>query len=152
MKKAIMTALLAAVLLLSACGGEESAAYTAEDVQALLDAGVFTGEMEPVDGSIAAGLFGLDASTVEEITCYMAINTSVSADTVAVFVLTDEEAAQAAVSACESVVASRIESSAQDGPDQVPTLEDAVVSRQGSTVLLAVGETEPLAAALEELS
>ena len=153
MKKRIMTVLLSALLLLSGCGGGgEKSAYTAEDVTALLDAGAFSGEMEQVDGSVAAGLFGLDASTVEEITCYMAINSSVSADEVAVFVLADEEAAQAAESACQAHVESRIESSAQSCPDQVPKLEDAVIRRLGNTVLLAVGETEPLAKALEDLS
>ena len=153
MKKRIMTVLLSALLLLSGCGGGgEKSAYTAEDVTAILDAGAFSGEMEQVDGSVAAGLFGLDASTVEEITCYMAINSSVSADEVAVFVLTDEEAAQAAESACQSHVESRIESSAQYCPDQVPKLEDAVIRRLGNTVLLAVGETETLESVLASLN
>ena len=154
MKKHIIgSILLSAVLLLSSCGGKsEKTAYTAEDVTVLLDAGVFSGEMVQVDGAVAVGLFGLDAAAVEEITCYMAINSSVSADEVAVFVLTDEEAAQAAESACQAHVESRIESSAQYCPDQVPKLEDAVISRLGSTVLLAVGETEALLDALETLS
>ena len=107
MKKHIIgSILLSAALLLSSCGGKsEKTAYTAEDVTVLLDAGVFSGEMEQVDGAVAVGLFGLDAAAVEEITCYMAINSSVSADEVAVFVLTDEEAAQAAESACQAFCA-----------------------------------------------
>ena len=36
-------------------------------------------------------------------------------------------------------------------PDQVPKLEDAVISRLGNTVLLAVGETETLNRAIESL-
>ena len=154
MKKRVIPILLAVVLLLSGCSkaGSEKSAYTAEDVAVLLDAGAFSGEMEQVDGTVAAGLFGLDASTVEEITCYMAINSSVSADEVAVFVLTDEDAAQTAESACQAHVESRIESSAQYCPDQVPKLEDAVISRLGNTVLLAVGETDILADAIANLS
>ena len=153
MRRQAMAALLAVLLVLSGCGKKsEKTAYTADDVTALMDAGAFTGELEQVDGAVAAALFGLDSSTVVEITCYMAINTAVSADEVAVFVLTDEAAAKAASSACQAHVDSRTESSSQYCPDQVPKLEDAVISRQGSTVLLAVGETEPLAAALEELS
>ena len=152
MKKALICLLLTAVLALSACsGGGGKSAYTAEDVQTLLDAGVFSGEMEQVDSAVAAGLFGLDAATVEEITCYMAINSSVSADEVAVFVLTDEAAAQTAEEACVAHVELRMESSAQYCPDQVPKLEDAIISRLGSTVLLAVGETDSLKAAVESL-
>lgn len=154
MKRRVIPVLLAVALLLSGCGGKsgEKSAYSVADVTALLDSGAFTGDMEQVDGAVAAGLFGLDASTVEEITCYMATNSSVSADEVAVFVLADEDAAQAAESACQAHVESRIESSAQYCPDQVPKLEAAVISRLGATVLLAVGETEALAEAVEALS
>ena len=154
MKRRVMPVLLAVALLLSGCGGKsgEKSAYSAADVTALLDSGAFTGDMEQVDGAVAAGLFGLDASTVEEITCYMATNSSVSADEVAVFVLADEDAAQAAEEACVAHVELRMESSAQYCPDQVPKLEAAVISRLGATVLLAVGETEALAEAVEALS
>ena len=152
MKRRMIPVLLALVLLLSGCGGkEEKSVYTAEDVAALLDSGAFSGEMEQVDGNVAAGIFGLDAATVEEITCYMAINSAVSADEVAVFVLADEAAAQAAESACQIHVDSRIESSAQYCPDQVPKLEAAEIRRLGTTVLLAVGETETLSEAIEAL-
>ena len=50
MKKHIIgSILLSAVLLLSSCGGKsEKTAYTAEDVTVLLDAGVFSREMEQV--------------------------------------------------------------------------------------------------------
>ena len=153
MKKWMIPTLLAALLLLSGCGGaSEKSAYTAEDVTTLLDSGAFTGDMEQVESTVAVSLFGLDADTVEEITCYMATNSSVSADEVAVFVLTDEDAAVAAESACQAHVESRIESSAQYCPDQVPKLEDAVISRLGNTVLLAVGETEALNTAIESLT
>ena len=101
MKKWMIPTLLAALLLLSGCGGaSEKSAYTAEDVTTLLDSGAFTGDMEQVESTVAVSLFGLDADTVEEITCYMATNSSVSADEVAVFVLTDEDAAAAAESRC----------------------------------------------------
>ena len=152
MKKWMIPTVMTVLLLLSGCGGgSEKSAYTADDVAALLDAGAFTGDMEQVDGTVAARLFGLDADTVEEITCYMATNSSVSADEVAVFVLTDDEAATAAEGACQAHVESRIESSAMYCPDQVPKLEDAVISRLGNTVLLAVGETETLNRAIESL-
>ena len=112
MRRQAMAALLAVLLVLSGCGKKsEKTAYTADDVTALMDAGAFTGELEQVDGAVAAALFGLDSSTVVEITCYMAINTAVSADEVAVFVLTDGDAAATAESACQAPPDSRTESS-----------------------------------------
>ena len=150
-KTQAIAALLVLALLMSSCGGSSKSAYTAQDVTSLLDAGVFTGEMEQVDSAAAAGMFGLDPDTVVEITCYMAINSSVSADEVAVFILTDEEAAAAAENACQTHIETRTESSALYCPDQVPKLEHAIISRLGTTVLLAVGETEPLQEAVEAL-
>ena len=146
-----LSGLLSFILLLSGCAGNEKSAYTAQDVTALLDAGVFTGEMEQVDSTAAIGIFGLDADTVVEVTCYMALNSSVSADEVAVFVLADEDAAAAAESACQTHVENRIESSALYCPDQVPKLEDAIIHRLGSSVLLAVGETASLQEAVDAL-
>lgn len=152
MKKQIISLSLAVLLLLSGCGSKsEKVAYTADDVTALIDAGAFSGDMEQVDSDVAANLFDLDSSTVVEITCYMATNSAVSADEVAVFVLTDESAAETAESACQAHVDSRAESSAQYCPDQVPKLEDAVIRRLGSTVLLAVGDTEILSTAVDAL-
>ena len=76
----------------------------------------------------------------------------IGTDEVAVFVLTDEAAAKAASSACQAHVDSRTESSSQYCPDQVPKLEAAVIRRLGSTVLLAVGDTEVLSTAVDELT
>lgn len=153
MKKQMIAAMLAVLLLLSGCGKKsEKTAYTADDVTTLMDSGAFSGDMEQVDSAVAATLFGLDTNTVVEITCYMATNSAVSADEVAVFVLTDEEAAKTAVSACQAHVDSRTESSSQYCPDQVPKLEAAVIQRLGSTVLLAVGDTEILPTAVDELT
>ncbi len=151
MKLRLMMPLLALALLLSACGGGGKAAYTTGAAKALLDAGAFSGEMEEVDGATAAMIYGLDAATVKECVCYMASNTSVNADEVTVLVLTDENAAKAAVTACEARVASQIDSCTDYCPDQVPRLEDAVISRRGNTVLLAVGDPEKLPQALKAL-
>lgn len=96
-------------------------------------------------------LYGLDPETVGEAVCYMAIDTSVSADELAVLVLESESAAEKAQAACEKRIEKQIESCRDYCPAAVPNLEDAVVLRRGSTVLLAVGEGQALAAALEEL-
>ena len=135
---------LLVLLTLSGCGGQGKDAYTVEDVETLLDAGAFSGEMEAVDGTIAATIYGIDSSTVTEAACYMAINSSVSADEVSVFVLTDE-------AACRLHIDNQIASYATYRPDQVPKLENAVIQRLGATVLVAVGETDALEEAVSSL-
>ena len=118
--------------------------------QALLDSGAFSDALDTVDQDTAAALYGIDADTITGSAVYTSL--SAGAEEIAVLVLTDEDAAAAAESACQAHVESRIESSAQYCPDQVPKLEDAVISRLGNTVLLAVGETEALNTAIESLT
>ena len=151
MKRRLIWPALALALLLAACGADSKEAYTTADAQALLDAGAFDGEMEPVDAYTAALLYGLEEESITDCACYMAINSSVSADEVTVLVLGDEAAAQAAETACRERMEDQIESYRTYGPDQVPRLEDAVISRRGNTVLLAVGSPDRLPQALEEL-
>lgn len=141
---------LALAVLLAACSAS-GRAYTTADAQALIDAGAFDGEMEQVDEYTVALLYGIEEESITDCASYMAINSSVSADEVTVLVLSDEEAAKAAEEACRKRVESQIESYQTYGPDQVPRLEDAVISRQGNTVLLAVGSPDRLPQALEDL-
>lgn len=150
--KRIVYILLLLAALLCGCGGKESlASYTAADAQALLDAGVCSGEMEKVDAYVAAMLYGVEEEQITDCACYLALDTSVSADELSVLVLADEAAARAAEEGAHRRVESQIESCALYCPDQVPRLEGAVILRRGNTVLLAVGDGEKLSRALEEL-
>ena len=154
MKKTMFKALallLASVFLLSACGGKSGGAYTVQDVQTLLDAGVFSGQMERVDKDVLLVLYGIDAATVEDCAGALALDSSVSADEVAVLVLTDEQAAQDAEAALEARVADQMEVCATYCPGAIPSLESAVVDRVGNTVLLAVGDPDALPQAVEAL-
>jgi hypothetical protein len=152
MKKGWLGA-LALVLLLSGCASQSClTTYTTSDAQALIDAGAFTGQMEEVDSYVVSLLYGIDQDTITDCASYMAINSSVSADEVTVLVLTGEDAAQAAVAACEKRVEAQIESCENYCPDQVPKLENAVILQRGYTVLLAVGDTDLLPQALEKLA
>lgn len=146
-----MLCLLLAALL-GGCSAEKAPVpYTVDQAQALLDAGAFDGAMEPVDAFIVSMLYGIDEESIRECACWLALDTSVSADELAVLVLADEEAAAAAEAACRERVDSQIESCALYCPDQVPRLEDAVILRRENTVLLAVGNPERLSQALTEL-
>lgn len=151
MGKRLLCPLLALLLLLSACGGKSAAAYTLDDAQTLLDAGLFDDSMAQVDTFILCRLYGIDQDTVDSAVGYMATNTSVCADELAVLILTDEDAAIAAETACRSRVESQIQVCQDYAPAAVPRLEGAVVSRLGSTVLLAVGDPDLLPDAVDQL-
>jgi len=153
MKRRIILPFLALVLLLCACGGGQSKApYTTEAAKSLLDAGAFSGQMEEVDRTTALLLYGIDEADVTGCVCYMASNTSVSADEVTVLVLKSEDAAAGAIAACKERIASQIDSCANYCPDQVPRLEDAAILQRGNSVLLAVGDPDKLPQALKDLS
>lgn len=126
--------------------------YTTADAQALIDADAFDGEMEQVDSYTVALLYGLEENAVIDCDSYIAINSSASADEVTVLVLRDEAAAKTAEEACKKRVESQIESYQTYGPDQVPRLEEAVISRRENTVLLAVGNPDRLPQALKDLA
>ncbi len=142
--------LLLLPLVLGGCGGQDRP-YAVEDVRALLDAGVFSGEMEAVDQGVLPLLYGVDEATIVDCKGYLALNASVSADEVAVLVLTDEAAAQTAQEALQARVESQLETCRSYCPQAVPSLEAAVVDRVGNTVLLAVGDPETLPGAVAAL-
>lgn len=151
MKQRLIWPVLALAVLLSACGADGKA-YTTADAQALIDAGAFDGEMEQVDSYTVALLYGLEENAVIDCASYIAINSSASADEVTVLVLRDEAAAKTAEESCKKRVESQIESYQTYGPDQVPRLEEAVISRRENTVLLAVWNPDRLPQALKDLA
>ncbi len=147
-----LAAALVLPLILCACGGAPTeTAYTAADAETLLASGAFDRSMAPVDGEVIAALYGLDGATVEDCVSYLATNSSVSADELTILVLTDEQAAKAALEACQSRVKSQIAVCESYAPAAVPRLEGAVIRQSGNTVLLAVGDPEILPGAVDAL-
>lgn len=150
MMKRIVTAALALLLLCSCGGSGVQTPYDASFADALMESAAFEGsEMAPIDEFVLSILYGLDEATITECVGYMAVNTSVSADELAVLVLTDENAAITAEEACRARIAAQITVCESYAPAAVPRLEQAVVSRRGNTVLLAVGDAEVIASVLE---
>ena len=147
----VLAVALSFSLALYACGVPQEAIYTTADAETLLASGAFDESMAPVDGDIVAVLYGIDASTVEECVSYLATNTSVSADELTILVLTDGQAAQAALEACQARVESQIAVCESYAPAAVPRLESAVIRQAGNTVLLAVGDPEVLPGAVDAL-
>lgn len=149
MRKGLLYTLIL-LLLLCGCTADETP-YTVGDAQSLLDAGLFNGDMGPVDRYTAARLYGIEEDTILDCVCYIAANTASSADELSVFILTDEDAARSVEEACEKRVENQIEASRSYTPEAVPRLENAVIRRIGNTVLFAVGDPERLPGAVDGL-
>lgn len=148
----ILAVSAAALLTLGACGaGDGQQPYDLQDAETLLASGAFDPSMGPVEPQAVAALYGLDPATVEDCVSYMATNTSVSADELTILVLTDEQAAQAALEACQARVDSQITVCKSYCPAAVPRLEGAVIRQAGRTVLLAVGDPALLPVAVDGL-
>lgn len=141
---------MAVLLLLSGCSSPKEG-YHVDDAQTLLDAGLFDGDMGPLETDTVALLYRIDRETIVDCASYLAANTTVSNDEVTVLILTDEDAAQAAETACRERVKTQIEAAKNYTPGAVPRLERAIIRRIGNTVLLAVGDPDRLPQAVNEL-
>lgn len=145
--------LLAAALcvLLTGCAGEEKQPFDADDVQSILDAGVFSEELEPVETDLVCGLYGLDPEKVTACTAYL--STGATAEELVLFQMADENGAKDAQAACEKRVEDQIAAYEDYGPAEVTKLESAVIETRGDTVLLVVAnDGAGAAAAVDGLS
>ena len=135
--KSLLIRLMPAALLclaLTACGGGGAVGQTPYDpetaAQALLDSGAFSDALDTVDQDTAAAL----------------------PDEIAVLVLTDEDAAAAALDGLEARVADQKAVLESYQPDEVSKLDSAIVEQRGNSVLLAVAaDAEKARAALDGL-
>ena len=149
----IVPAVLALCLTLSACGGgnEEAVAFDpAVTAQSLLDSGAFSDALEEVNTSVAATLYGVDEADIADGAVYMSL--SAGAEEIAVLVLSDADAAAAAMEGLEAHVADQRTALESYQPDEVSKLDGAILQQKGNSVLLAVcADPEAAKAALEEL-
>ena len=149
----IVPAVLALCLTLSACGGgnEEAVAFDpAVTAQSLLDSGAFSDALEEVNTSVAATLYGVDEADIADGAVYMSL--SAGAEEIAVLVLSDADAAAAAMEGLEAHVADQRTALESYQPDEVSKLDGAILQQKGSSVLLAVcADPEAAKAVLGEL-
>lgn len=142
MKKyvSVFTSLLLA-LSLAACGGGEAVTPfdPAGDAKTLLETdGVFGETLTEIDGETACALYGIDPDTVESCAVYGA--TATSAEELAIFLLKTEEDAGTAAQQLRYRVEDRIDGLKDYLPDEIPSLEEAVVEVRGNSVLLVVAD------------
>lgn len=156
--KKLLSGLFALLLLLSlpACGGEKDPSpFDPEaDTKTLLEApGTFSGELEELELSTACALYGIEEDTVDSGKVYVG-NAGVSLEELAVFVLSDSQAAQEALTALQYHVEDQKEASAGYAGflgEEIPKLDGAVLEQRGNSVLLAVAaDYGPITAFLGE--
>ena len=146
MKKVVCLLLAGAMALaLAACGqpsgADEVQCYAVEQVGELAEAGVFSEELEELDADIAFALYVLAdyGLTMKDLTEAAVLRSSgATCEEAAVLVFTDIEKAKLAVTALEDYVHNQIDSNVDYRPDEIPKLEEAVVSRAGHTLALVV--------------
>lgn len=134
---------------LASCG-QNTELYTTGDAQALLDAGVFDGDMVKVE-NFPSALYGIESKSVADCVSFRAANTAASYDEVTVLILNDVGTAENVVKALREIVESEIENAKSYCPSAVPHLQAAVIDRIGNTVLFAVGDPDALPDAVGNL-
>ena len=154
MKKLIVMCMLLAVVLAGVgCGAEKTdAPYSVDCIQALVDGGVFSEELESLEGDIPFALYvladyGLTLKDLKE--CAAVRSAGGTCEEAAVLVFTGEDKAKTALTAMEDYLVSQIESNQNYRPNEIPKLEGAYLEQRGESVLLVVaGDDQAMKAVL----
>lgn len=147
MKKNLCSLMLASLLSLSLCACKADTAqaqtqpFETDDVQALVEAGAFSEELETLDADLAFALYHLaDYGLEREELLEGAVVRSAGAtcEEAAVLIFAEEVQAAAAASALEDYLEAQIESNENYRPQEIPKLEEAVVYVMEETVMFVV--------------
>ena len=147
MKKKLCSLMLASLLSMSLCAckpaEEQSVAkpFETADVQALVEAGAFSEELETLDADLAFALYHLaDYGLNREELLEGAVVRSAGAtcEEAAVLIFAGEEQAATAATALEDYLEAQIESNENYRPQEIPKLEEAVVYVVEESVLFVV--------------
>lgn len=137
--KHALVAVLATVIALglAACGEKAAEGFDVEATpKALMDAGAFSEELEPLEEVILLRLYELDEDKVAASVGFA--STGLTAEEVAVFEMTDEAAAKDAEVLLQNHLEYQKESNVDYRPNEMPKLEKAMVERRGKTLLFLV--------------
>lgn len=140
--KKIICGLLTAVLLLAVCAGcarkepEAEAAFpAAATVQALLESGAFSEELEELEPTLLFPLSG-DAEVYAGSVLYY--STGATAETAAVIAVGDAQRVDETEAALRSWLDGQLEAERDYRPAEAAKLENAILQVRGSSVLLVV--------------
>lgn len=136
MKKSRLTAVLAALVILTAgCGGDKAKEIDAKALAgSLLSEGTYEDELEELSAEMAAMQF----DTEDGVKIYLYMGGGATAEEVAVFEAPDEESAKKQLGHVKDFVDDQIETERDYRPEEVKRLEDAVLEQRGKYVILCV--------------
>ena len=143
MKKLLHISLTLALLLgLAACGGKNSyTVWNADHVQAILDSGAFSEELEELDADTAFLLYklgerGLERENLKEATVRR--SAGATCEELAVLKFDSEDSASSARDALEDYVQAQIDENTDYRPVEIPKLKSARINQREETVLFVV--------------
>lgn len=145
MKKASVVLLLLLSLTLAACSkkSEEQTEWNLTELTDQLKSKIsYTDQLETMDPDLMGYLFpAIDTADVKEQIIY--VSTGSTAEEIAAFEAVDDEAAKRIEDGLKARVAAQTESFTDYVPEEVKRLEDALIVRNGSYVILSVsGDTD----------
>lgn len=154
-----LTLALALVLTMTACSGpkegsssskglDEVASYTAETVQSLVEAGVFSEELENLDADTAFALYkladyGLERENLTD--AFVLRSAGATCEEGAVLTFDGEEKAELAKGALEDYVSAQKSANEDYRPSEIPKLEEALVAQSGESLLLLIANDQEIA-------
>jgi len=144
MRRWFAAALCALCLVgLTACGGQEQQpdSFDTAVLDELVQAGAFSEPLETLDGDMAFLLYALSDHEVERDAlqeCAVLRSSGATCEEGSVLLFADEASAQKAEQALRDYLAAQIRANEDYRPAEVPKLENALVQRRGSGVLLVV--------------
>lgn len=153
--KKILGVILALVCLMAliSCGSKDnSAAYTKEQAQKIMDSGVFSEQLEDLDLDTAWSLYQLAGAGLsrDQLTDGVVHRSSGgTCEELALLIFQDADAAKTAKGALETYLQSQIEENKNYRPAEIPKLEDPFLEQAGNSVLLVVsGNTDTVKSTL----
>ena len=141
MKKILALVLaLAAMLIVSGCGGNAPAKEIDinEVVDALENQITYQDSLSPLTDDMFNSVYMLDASLIKNAVAY--VSTGATAEEIIAIELTDESAADTVKAAMEDHLVYLKEGYADYGPQEVPKIEDAVLTVSGKYVFLSISD------------
>jgi len=147
--------LLAALLcfLLAACGTRTNPEepFTPSLAEHLLASGAFSEELAPLEPDILWLVYRLEAAGLSRdslTTCIGYHSTGATCEQVSVLLFADESSARTAESALQAYLNAQIQSNRNYRPADIPKLEQAVLYRRSTSLLLLVANHYPAATPL----
>lgn len=156
MKKLISILTLAALLVCAVtslgCGSGEAAVkdVAASALYQAASAVSGFGTMTPVPASDYSDIYGIDTSKIADSAWYCSENSSLNADEIAIFKVSDPAYAETLKGIFESRIARQLEVAKTYSPDEAAKLEKAKVTVVGNYVFYCIGAaSDAMTAAIE---